>query len=196
MSGIMNILCNNLTSTSSTDGTVDSRSLARRRFGSTVLPFRSSLANAAYVIKDLVSTVCISHPHMDHIAGFVLNSAVFTRENPKTLAGLPVVVDGLKKHLFNGILWPNMSNEGADPIGVVHLKRLKEREEYEVANGLTVQTFEVSHGCLHLPNSSPKAVPSSGFFIKDTASENEILIFGDVEPGMSESDSSFLSAYC
>ncbi|KAK9263593.1 cAMP phosphodiesterases class-II-domain-containing protein [Lipomyces tetrasporus] len=178
----------------------------QQQLGTGLLPYVSPLTNAAYVVRELVAAVCITHAHLDHLAGFVINSACFTAENPKKLAGLPWVVDAVLKHIFNNAIWPNMSNEGDDPIGMVTLHRFKysshaagdddddepvgviedsfdDEDGYEtIANGLDIRAFRVSHGCVHYTGKAPKAYESSAYFLRDKHSGKEILMFGDVEP--------------
>ncbi|KAK9461763.1 cAMP phosphodiesterases class-II-domain-containing protein, partial [Lipomyces oligophaga] len=176
--------------------------------GTGVMPFSSTLTNSAYVIRELVATVCITHAHLDHLSGFVINSSCFTADNPKVLAGLPSVIDAILKHVFNDIIWPNMTNEGDYPIGLITLRRLAElptttapsksseelyvmpvdnseedNEGYEeIANGLEIRAYPISHGCVHKSGRPPKAFESSAFFVRDQRSGREILMFGDVEP--------------
>ncbi|KAK9368734.1 cyclic-AMP phosphodiesterase, partial [Lipomyces kononenkoae] len=178
---------------------------AQQQLGSGLLPYVSPLTNAAYVVRELVAAVCITHAHMDHLAGFVVNSGCFTVDNPKKLAGLPWVIDGVLKHIFNNVIWPNMSNEGDDPIGMVTLHRFSsnavkasnnsdepvdviedtfdDEDAYEnIANGLDIRAYSVSHGCVHGAGMAPKAYESSAYFVRDKRSGREILMFGDVEP--------------
>ncbi|KAK9316052.1 cyclic-AMP phosphodiesterase, partial [Lipomyces starkeyi] len=177
---------------------------AQQQLGTGLLPYVSPLSNAAYVVRELVAAVCITHAHLDHLAGFVINSGCFSAENPKKLAGLPSVVDGVLKHIFNNVIWPNMSNEGDDPIGMVILHRFgysadkiadndepvgviedsfDDEDDYEtIANGLDIRAYRVSHGCVHDTGKAPKAYESSAYFVRDKNSGKEILIFGDVEP--------------
>ncbi|KAK9457019.1 cyclic-AMP phosphodiesterase, partial [Dipodascopsis uninucleata] len=173
------------------------------RLGMGTLPFKTILENAAYVIRELVAAVCITHSHLDHVAGFVLNSACFSRENPKVLAGRATVIDAVKTHIFNNVVWPNLTNEGDLPIGLVHLRRLAESKpnlpvvegsaedealteaSYEhIANGLSLRAFPITHGCVHTSNSSHAAIAyeSTAYFVRDENTGRELLMFGDVEP--------------
>lgn len=93
--------------------------------GTGVMPLTTRLANAAYVARELVSAVCVTHAHLDHLSGLIINSSCFTVDNPKVLAGLPWVIDNLLKHVFNNVIWPNMTSEGEEPIGLITLRRLE-----------------------------------------------------------------------
>jgi len=125
------------------------------------VPFESIKANAAYFMRDLISTYLITHPHLDHIAGFAINTASFQHTSrPKRVAALPSTIDAIKTHIFNDVIWPNMSDEDGG-IGFVSYMRLVEggniqfgdgesRGYIEVCDGLAVKCWSVSHGqCMH-----------------------------------------------
>ncbi|TKA31545.1 hypothetical protein B0A54_15679, partial [Friedmanniomyces endolithicus] len=59
-------------------------------FAGLKLPHASARANALHVLRSYISTYLITHPHLDHISGFVINTAAFhATSKPKTLAALP-----------------------------------------------------------------------------------------------------------
>lgn len=110
--------------------------------------------NAAELVQDLVDTYVITHCHLDHIAGLVINTAGLRR--PKRLAALPVTIEGFKKHIFNNVIWPNLSDEN-NGHGLVTYMRLVEggspalgegetRGYLEIGDGLAVKALAVSHG--------------------------------------------------
>lgn len=121
-------------------------------------PNESARANALHVLRTYVSTYLITHPHLDHISGFAINTAAFhATSRPKTLAALPSTVDAIKQHIFNDVIWPNLSDEDGG-VGFVTFQRLKEggdvmvgegegRGYIEVCDGLAARAFKVSHGC-------------------------------------------------
>ena len=223
-------------------------------FANVALPHASARANAAHIVRNIVATYLITHPHLDHLSGFAINTAAFhATSRPKRLAALPFTVDAIKKHIFNDIIWPNLTDEDGG-VGFVSFQRLKEggdvmvgegagRGYIEVCEGLGAKGFKISHGkCmrsnasadshrgslgnvfehmeshigtprhgipgrnislghLQMPDTpgvthSPQVVqgPAHGFggesnsvdstayFIRDTTTSREILIFGDVEP--------------
>ncbi|KAK3057301.1 3',5'-cyclic-nucleotide phosphodiesterase pde1 [Extremus antarcticus] len=232
-------------------------------FAGLKFPNESARANALHVIRNYVNTYLITHPHLDHLSGFAINTAAFhATSRPKTLAALPSTVDAVKQHIFNDVIWPNLSDEDGG-VGFVTFQRLKEggdammgegegRGYIDVSDGLGVKAFKVSHGvCTKSPPShhhrgsiagiselqppyngsmhgepagmartvsmsqnsvystpgtpgiqprqsfyapqqpSPRmsavdasgcVVDSTAFFVRDTESHREVLIFGDVEP--------------
>lgn len=56
-----------------------------------------------------VTNVVVTHTHIDHIASLpILVAEVFdTTDTSVTVHGLPEVLDGLRKHIFNGHVWPD-----------------------------------------------------------------------------------------
>lgn len=128
-------------------------------------PHDSARANAAHIVRECVSTYLITHPHLDHLSGFVINTAAFhNTSRPKKLAGLPSTVNAIKLHLFNDIIWPNLTDEDGG-VGLVSFQRLADggniavgegfgRGYIEVCDGLCVRAMKISHGhCTKGPNS-------------------------------------------
>jgi cAMP phosphodiesterase len=125
-------------------------------FAGLELPFQSLEANAAHVTRYLVDTYMITHPHLDHISGFVVNTAGLPGVRPKRLAGLPSTIKAFKDHIFNDVIWPNLSDENHG-VGLVTYMRLVDggspalgdgdgKGYVEVCGGLTAKALSVSHG--------------------------------------------------
>ena len=126
-------------------------------FADLEVPFETVKANAAFFMRNLISTYLITHPHLDHISGFAINTASFQHTSrPKRIAALPSTIDAIKTHIFNDVIWPNMSDEDGG-VGFVSYMRLVEggniqfgdgesRGYIEVCDGLAVKCWSVSHG--------------------------------------------------
>ena len=139
------------------DGVKSTRELTSGPFASLEVPFESARANAAHILRYLIPTYLISHPHLDHISGFAVNTASFQQTSfPKRLAALPSTVDAIKDHIFNDIIWPNLSDEDGG-VGLVTYMRLTEggnialghgegQGYIEICDGLTVKCWSISHG--------------------------------------------------
>jgi cAMP phosphodiesterase len=131
--------------------------LERGAFAGLPFPYQSARANALHIMREHVSTYLITHPHLDHLSGFVINTAAFhNTSRPKRLAALPFTVNAIKTHIFNNIIWPNLTDEDGG-VGLVTFQRLAEggnialgegssRGYIEVCDGLGVKGFKVSHG--------------------------------------------------
>ena len=133
------------------------RLLTTGPFADLEVPFNSVKGNAAYFMRNLISTYLITHPHLDHISGFAINTASFQHTSrPKRIAALPATIDAIKNHIFNDVIWPNMSDEDGG-VGFVSYMRLVEggniqfgdgesRGYIEVCDGLAAKCWSVSHG--------------------------------------------------
>jgi cAMP phosphodiesterase len=126
-------------------------------FADLVLPYDTPKANAAYLLRNLISTYLITHPHLDHLSGFAVNTASFQHTSrPKKLAALPSTINAIKTHIFNDVIWPNLTDEEGG-VGLVSYMRLVEggnvalgdgdgRGYIELCDGLSVKAWSVSHG--------------------------------------------------
>lgn len=176
-------------------------------FAGAPLPAGSPKVNAAFITRELVSTYLLTHSHLDHLSGFVINTASFSNmAQPKRVAALPHVINALKTHIFNDVIWPNLSDEDAG-VGLLTYQRMQVAHPYiPVSEGLSAQVWAVSHGhCMkshtHWGRKSSAGIPCDGahsghdhqarwcvldsavFFVRDDASGQEVMMWGDVEPG-------------
>ncbi|EFX00334.1 cyclic-AMP phosphodiesterase [Grosmannia clavigera kw1407] len=125
-------------------------------FAGLQVPNATAAANAAHIQSTLINTYLITHPHLDHIAGFVINTAGLPGSRPKRLAGLPSTISAFKQHIFNNVIWPNLSDEN-NGAGLITYMRLVDggspalgvgdgRGYVEISDGLAVKVWSVSHG--------------------------------------------------
>ncbi|ROW17844.1 hypothetical protein VPNG_00828 [Cytospora leucostoma] len=114
----------------------------------------SPKTNASRIHSELIDTYLITHPHLDHISGFVINTAGLSGPRRKKLAGLPGTIQALKTHIFNNVIWPNLSDED-NGAGLFTYLRLNEGGSLamgsldgylEFNEGLAVKVWSVSHG--------------------------------------------------
>lgn len=114
----------------------------------------SPKTNAARIHSELIDTYLITHPHLDHISAFVINTAGLSGPRRKKLAGLPGTIQALKTHIFNNVIWPNLSDEDHGA-GLFTYLRLNEGGSLAMGNmdgylefneGLAVKVWSVSHG--------------------------------------------------
>lgn len=209
-------------------------------FQGLTLPHINKNANALHIAKELIQTFIVTHPHLDHISGFIFATAGMDFKRQKKLAALPSTLHAFRHYIFNGIIWPNLSDQHSG-VKLVSYYELTEGGEPTIedggyvtlAEGLDVMAMRVTHGNCRLqhfkhtmkhnaemgysyPVSTPVApneartpetpsagessayktvfnapvkgtddqcpVDSTAVFIRDAASKQEILIFGDVEP--------------
>jgi ribonuclease BN (tRNA processing enzyme) len=110
-----------------------------------------------------VKHVLLSHTHVDHIASlpvFLENTAEFSGTRV-TIHGSQAVLDGLRRHVFNGCLWPNLIDAKLpNPAGgsgqpFFHLATLESGCPLEIA-GVRITPVAVDH-----------AVPTMGFLLEE-----------------------------
>jgi cAMP phosphodiesterase len=60
-----------------------------------------------------IDHVLISHSHLDHVLSIALLADSVQRlrapERPITVHALPATLDALRKHIFNGVIWPDFT---------------------------------------------------------------------------------------
>ncbi|KKK26913.1 hypothetical protein ARAM_003748 [Aspergillus rambellii] len=149
------LLCgiiNALTGCDNKDGVVTSGP-----FAGLPLPHKTIPSNAAYVFQKIIGAVLITHPHLDHVSALAINTPVLEAgSGPKTVAALPSVVAAIKNHIFNDVIWPNLSDEDGGA-GFITYQRLveggnpmmgrgDERGYVRASEGLLARCFCVSHG--------------------------------------------------
>jgi len=122
------------------------------------------------VLKHYIKAYLISHAHLDHVSGLIINS---TEDVAKNIYGFPGCLDIIKNHYFNWQSWPNFGNEGSGfNLKKYTYKSLTEREEIKIdQTELSVKAYKLSH-------SNP--YESSAFLVRNDNSY--ILYFGDTGP--------------
>jgi len=104
--------------------------------------FKSS--NPSVIQQSNINSYFISHAHLDHTAGLIMNAP---NDKAKNLYGLPSVLEVFKKNYFTWSAWANFGTEGEAPI----LKKysyqpLTPKLEIPIDNtGLFVTPFVLSH---------------------------------------------------
>lgn len=134
-----------------------SKTLTDGPFAGIKCPSISARANALYIFRELVHAFLITHPHLDHISGMGINTpALEYGREAKAIVALPSTIEAIKNHIFNDVIWPNLSDEG-DGVGFVTYRRLMEggnprfgsgdgRGYVNVCEGLATKCWSVSHG--------------------------------------------------
>ncbi|KAL4787492.1 cAMP phosphodiesterases class-II-domain-containing protein [Aspergillus varians] len=121
------------------------------------LPHQRAEANGVHIFKKIIGSVLITHPHLDHVSALAMNTPILTNGNgPKTVAALPSVINALKTHIFNDLIWPNLSDEDGG-VGFITYQRLveggnpmmglgDERGYIQACEGLLTRCLSISHG--------------------------------------------------
>ena len=100
---------------------------------------------ATDVLRRNIKGFLISHPHLDHLAGMVINSP---DDSSKIIYGADHCLDVLKDKYFTWKSWANFANEGDQPaLGKYHYSVLTPGIETPLQNtGMQVTAFSLSHG--------------------------------------------------
>jgi cAMP phosphodiesterase len=100
--------------------------------------------NLSSIQQQQINGYFISHAHLDHTAGLIMNSP---NDNAKNLYGLASVLDVFKKNYFTWSAWANFGSEGEAPILKKYsYQTLTPKVEIAINNtGLFVTPFVLSH---------------------------------------------------
>jgi len=120
--------------------------------------------NPSTIQQEQINGYFISHAHLDHTAGLIMNSP---NDNAKNLYGLASVLDVFKKNYFTWSAWANFGNEGEAPILKKYTyQTLAPTKEIAIENtGLFVTPFVLSH---------VKPYESSAFLVRN---QNSYLLY-------------------
>lgn len=99
---------------------------------------------AADALKNNIKGYFISHGHLDHVSGLIINSP---EDTAKPIYALPEVIKVLREKYFTWDSWANFTNEGEPPLLKKYTyKRLDTISEIEIdGTGLFLKAFELSH---------------------------------------------------
>jgi len=102
---------------------------------------------AGEVLKRYIKGYCISHAHLDHIAGLIINSP---DDTSKTIYALVSCIETIKTHYFTWESWANFTDGGAAPqLKKYHYQVLDPDSVTDIKNtGMTVKAFPLSHSNL------------------------------------------------
>ncbi|MCR8556161.1 3',5'-cyclic-nucleotide phosphodiesterase [Mucilaginibacter sp. BJC16-A38] len=124
---------------------------------------------AEQVLKKYIKGYFISHAHLDHVAGLIINSP---DDSTKSIYGLSSCLETIKTHYFTWESWANFADEGEAPqIKKYHYQVLTPDSVLAIKNTeMSVRAFPLSHSNLQ----------STAFLVKSGGAY--ILYLGDVGP--------------
>jgi len=124
---------------------------------------------AEQVLKQYIKGYFISHAHLDHVAGLIINSP---DDTAKTIYGLSSCLETIKTHYFTWESWANFTDEGDAPrLKKYHYQVLTPDSVIAIKNTeMTVRAFPLSHSNLQI----------AAFLVKNK--DAYILYLGDVGP--------------
>jgi len=124
---------------------------------------------AEQVLRRYIKGYCISHAHLDHVSGLIINSPDDTAKN---IYGLASTLETIKKNYFTWESWANFADEGEAPaLKKYHYRPLTPDSITPIQNtAMTVQAFPLSHSNL---TSTAFLIGSNGAYL---------LYLGDTGP--------------
>ena len=122
------------------------------------------------VLRKYIKGYCISHAHLDHVSGLIINSPA---DSSKTVYATKKCMEMMEKHYFNGETWANFGDEGPGfQLKKYHFQTLTFGEETKINNTtMTVKAFPLSH---------VNPFESTAFLIQN--GNDAILYLGDTGP--------------
>jgi len=97
------------------------------------------------VLKENIKAYLISHAHLDHVAGLILNAPA---DSKKTIYSSSFVINAFKTKYFSWVNWANFADEGEKPqLGTYHYQALPYKKEIQIKNSeMSITAFQLSHG--------------------------------------------------
>lgn len=123
-----------------------------------------------FAAQQKITDVFISHPHLDHVKGilFLADNVIGTISKPVNIRALPAVINSIRKHLMNGVIWPDFTSIPTPRNPVLAYRPFRAGATVAVS-GLKVKPIPMNH-----------PVPAVGFLVSDGASS--LLYSADTGP--------------
>jgi 3',5'-cyclic-nucleotide phosphodiesterase len=122
------------------------------------------------VLKKYIKGYLISHAHLDHVSGLIINSPA---DSSKTVYATEKCMEMMENHYFNDQTWANFGDKGPGfPLKKYHFQTLNLGEETPLSNTtMSVKAFPLSH---------VNPFESTAFLIKN---DNDYALYlGDTGP--------------
>ena len=134
----------------------------RKAIDNGVLP-----APVSAVLRSSIKDYFISHPHLDHVAGLIINSP---DDSTKNIYGLPSCLHVLQDKYFSWQSWANFGDAGEQPqLKKYHYVTMEPGNEITAnATNIGVRAFSLSHG---------NPYESTAFLLHN--GDDYLLYFGD-----------------
>ncbi|WP_289664338.1 MBL fold metallo-hydrolase [Flavobacterium panacagri] len=122
------------------------------------------------VLKKYIKGYLISHAHLDHVSGLIINSPA---DSSKTVYATEKCMEMMENHYFNDQTWANFGDKGPGfPLKKYHFQTLNIGEETPISNTkMTVKAFPLSH---------VNPFESTAFLVK--SEDSYVLYLGDTGP--------------
>ena len=118
-----------------------------------------------------INYIFVTHSHLDHVRDIMFladNIGYLQRERPLAIYGTPYIIDALRTHLFNGIIWPDFSSLPSPEKPVLKFETIIPGEKVRLGD-LDVTAILVHH-----------IVETVGYAIE--SKEGSVVFIGDTGP--------------
>ena len=117
-----------------------------------------------------VTEVLVSHIHLDHVKelAFLVDNRAGKTPRPLIVTGVPEVVAGLRRHLFNDRIWPDFTRIPSRRAPTLAYRVIPEGR-YSRVCGLSIKPVRVNH-----------PAPATGYIIREPGTS--VLYTGDTGP--------------
>ena len=140
--------------------------------GTLYFGIRAAIRNGVFkgspsqVLRTQIEGYLITHAHLDHVAGLIMNSPA---DGHKTIYAMAPAIHTLITHYFTWESWANFGDKGQKPaLNKYHYQIMYQDSLYPLPpTGMTVQAFPLSHG----------NIQSTAFLIKSRG--RYLLYLGD-----------------
>lgn len=127
----------------------------------------TGLGELSLAAMQRVDHVFLTHSHLDHVAclPFMMDSVGAARGKPITVHAQQATLDGLRTHLFNGVLWPDFAIIPTPQAPFMRYETLAAGADYVVGTR-RLRSIPVTH-----------AVPAVGYLVR--GEQGSIAFTGD-----------------
>ncbi len=117
-----------------------------------------------------ITDIFISHTHLDHIKSllFLADNVLGKVAKPINIRSIPAVIDAIKRHLMNDLIWPDFTKIPTPRNPVLAYRPFKAGTTVKAA-GLRIKAIPMNH-----------PVPAVGFLVND--GKSSILYTADTGP--------------
>jgi cAMP phosphodiesterase len=117
-----------------------------------------------------ITDILISHTHLDHIKSllFLADNIIGRIKKPVNIRAIPQVIDAIRNHLMNDLIWPDFTRIPTPEHPVLAYKPMETGKTITIA-GLKVKAIPMNH-----------PVPAVGFLVSD--GESALLYSADTGP--------------
>lgn len=151
----------------------------------------SSIMRTACEIFSEIREYYITHPHLDHMVGLILNAPlIYTKLGSyKNVYGTEHTIQAIKEHIFNDKIWPDFTTDNT--IRLEALEPSIRRNTYSI-QGIDCIPFTLNHG---QTIDTKEPVLSTAFLFHEHQTDGHILICGDTESDLVSKTDSLLNIW-